>query len=542
MDRQPRSLDRRGATNGLLLLTAALVALSCASVPPALRSRITVTGRVLVAGKPLPGTDISFTPTEFRPREIAFAIADSSGIYSVPLTSGTYDVEVTPPIGSGYVTLTKHLTVSPNHARLDFTFSGYRVTGRVMTPNGSVVDSGCVYAVANDSTRSGTMSQTKEGSYSLFLPHGRYSLQGGTANYWSGFYPARQESVPIEADTTIDFRLGGISVSGVVLGPDGFPMRDAGVEARSNSRFIQQRTDADGHYQLYVPPDSYLVRFSPPHPFYITSRVVGPLTITEPTSIDANLSGTEWIGTVQREGTNEPVPGMIVLVGREGDDRMAAITVGPRGEFRFILETGQRYGFQVYDPVRRERRDMLEGVIASSDTAFTFFVPPAITATRADTTVKLSIRSLDGKTVHPQRGRAPSRVEVTLQNTDPDTVTLVMPRNYSYWGGRTPLIDWEIHAPGGARLKPMSFGVCGNMDAVRAEEIFKLPPGANRTFVVWIPDYYRFEKSHRYQFRLSYENRPYLSSGIPRDRDVRHLLWQSTACKLVSNTLELKVK
>jgi len=50
------------------------------------------------------------------------------------------------------------------------------------------------------------------------------------------------------------------------------------------------------------------------------------------------------------------------------------------------------------------------------------------------------------------------------------------------------------------------------------------------------------EESHRYQFRLSYENRPYLSSGIPRDSDVRHLLWQSTACKLVSNTLELKVK
>jgi len=553
----PQFRTGQAASCGILLMAAALVAVSCARMPTALRSKVTVTGLVLVAsGKPLPGTTLFFMPGEPMLEQTAHAIADSSGTYSVRLISGKYDVDLKPPSGLGFLARTEQVTVSDSHARLDFTFSGYRVTGRVVAPNGSLVDSGRVMAILGPSGHSNGMSLIKHGDYSLLLPGGRYSLQATAANYWSGLYPERQESLSIDADTTIDFRLGGISVSGRVLGPDGLPMRDVGVEARSpmiagievNRTYpVQGRTSADGRYQLYLPTSSYSIWFRPPHPFFIVPRVVGPVTITEPTSIDVDLAGIEWAGTVKRVDTHEPAPGISVTVKLAGDEKRAASTrSGPRGDFRFILEADQCYDLETYDPTTRERVVMLQGLTASADTLLAIHIPPTINATRADSTIKLSIRSVAGNAVHRKRRWPPEWIEVTLQNTGRDTVTLVLPGDGSYLGWRTPLMDWEVRAPGGPPLKRMPVAVCGNINPLRAEEIFRLPPGAQRTFRAAVPMNYRYEKSHRYQFRLSYENRPRLVwGGMPlgsHDPEAMLLLQHSTQCKLVSNTLELKVK
>jgi hypothetical protein len=231
-----------------------------------------------------------------------------------------------------------------------------------------------------------------------------------------------------------------------------------------------------------------------------------------------------------------------------GDDkRTAAIHTDSRGDFRFIVEAGQRYDLEAHDPASREQVDVLQGLTASADTTLVIFIPSTTTATRADSTITLSIRSVAGKTVHWTKKRwPPVWIEVTLQNTDRDTVTLVMPGDGSLWGRRTPLMDWEVCAPGGPRLERMPVGLCGNINPLRADEVFKLPPGAQRTFTTSVPEYYPYEKSHRYQFRLSYENRPHLAwDGVPlgpHDPNALRLLRQSTPCKLVSNTLELEVR
>ena len=533
---------------GVLLVMATLVALSCARVPPALRTKITVTGSVLVAaGGPLPGTALFFTPTEVMPDQNTYAVADSSGAYSVRLISGTYDVRLSPPDGHGFLARTEQVTISGKHSRLDVTFGGFRVTGRVVAPNGPWVDSGQVSATLMAPGHSVAISTIKQGSYSLHLPGGRYSFLAGAAGYWSGFYPVWQESVPIDADTTIDFHLGGISVSGKVLGPDGLPIKDVGVEAQSKSHFVQNRTAADGRYQLYLPADSYQVWFRPPYPFFIVPRVVGPVTITKPTSIDGDLSGIEWAGTIRRAGTDEPVPGIYVWVQMTSDDkRSAAIRTDSLGNFRFVLEADQHYDLETQDPVSREQEVWLHDATASADTTVVIFIPPASRATRADSTIKLSIRPVSGKTVHLTKEHwAPDWIEVTLLNTDPDTVTLVMPGDGSFWGRRTPLMDWEIRVPGGPRLKRMPLALCGNINPLRGDEVFKLPPGAQRTFRTALPEYYPYEKSRRYQVRLSYENRPHLAwAGVllgPHDANALRLLRDSTPCKLVSNTLELEV-
>jgi len=465
------------------------------------------------------------------------------------LISGTYDVEIGPTIGDGLLAHSERVTVSDNHARVDFTFRGCHVTGKVLAPNGALVDSGRVTAFLIAPGRSTAVSLLRQGSYSLLLPGGRYSFYAGAANYWSGFSPERKESVSIAADTIIDFQLDGIQVSGRVRGPDGLPMRDVAVRAQGANYSIQNRTAADGSYRLYVPSGLYRLWFSPPYPFFIIPRVVGPLAVTVPTSIDEDLSGIEWTGSVRRSDTNEPAPGITVVVKviEDGDERIAAIRTGPQGEFRFILEADRRYDLATSDPERRETVVRMQGVTATTDTTLRILIPPQAIVTRADSTIKLSIRSVAGKTVHRiKKRRPPEWIEVTLHNTDRDTVILVLPGDGSYWGQRTPLMNWEIHALGGAPLGRTPVGLCGNINPLHAQEVFKLPPGGRRKFSTAVPEDYRYEKSHRYQFQLSYENRPAMDWGGwllgSHDPDAMRLLRQSTPCKLLSNTLELKVE
>ena len=547
---RPHFGNGRAPRSMVVLAAGTLIALSCTRVPTMLRSKITVVGRVTVSpSKPLPGTSLFFTPGEPGLNDHGFAIADSSGTYSVRLISGTYDVEIGPTIGDGLLAHSERVTVSDNHARVDFTFRGCHVTGKVLAPNGALVDSGRVTAFLIAPGRSTAVSLLRQGSYSLLLPGGRYSFYAGAANYWSGFSPERKESVSIAADTIIDFQLDGIQVSGRVRGPDGLPMRDVAVRAQGANYSIQNRTAADGSYRLYVPSGLYRLWFSPPYPFFIIPRVVGPLAVTVPTSIDEDLSGIEWTGSVRRSDTNEPAPGITVVVKviEDGDERIAAIRTGPQGEFRFILEADRRYDLATSDPERRETVVRMQGVTATTDTTLRILIPPQAIVTRADSTIKLSIRSVAGKTVHRiKKRRPPEWIEVTLHNTDRDTVILVLPGDGSYWGQRTPLMNWEIHALGGAPLGRTPVGLCGNINPLHAQEVFKLPPGGRRKFSTAVPEDYRYEKSHRYQFQLSYENRPAMDWGGwllgSHDPDAMRLLRQSTPCKLLSNTLELKVE
>jgi hypothetical protein len=536
----------------LLLVAGTLMVPSCTRVPTALRSKITVVGRVSVSpSKPLPGTTLFFTSREPGLNDNAFAIADSSGAYSVRLISGTYEVRIEPTIGDGLLAHSERVTVSDNRTRVDFTFSGCHVTGRVVAPKGALLDSGQVTASLIAPGYCGAMSLLKQGSYSLLLPTGRYSFYAVAAGYWSGFSPERKESVSVTADTTIDFQLGGIQVSGRVWGPEGLPMRDVGVTARgANYNYtVQNRTTTDGSYELYVPPDSYGLRFSPPYPFFIVPRVVGPLAISAPTSIDEDLSGIEWTGTVRRSDTNEPAPEITVIVRatEDDDEETAAIRTDPQGRFRFILEANQRYDLSTSDPERRETIVRMQGVTATADTALEILTAPQATVNPADSTITLSIRSVAGKTVHRAKKRwPPDWIEVTLHNAGRDTVMLVLPGSGSDWGRRTPIMDWEVRSAGGSRMERTPVAVCGNINPLQTNEVFSLSPGGERKFHTAFPEHYPYEKSHRYQLRLSYENRPAMDWWGSRlgahDPDAMRLLRQSTPCRLVSDVLEVKVE
>ena len=174
----------------------------------------------------------------------------------------------------------------------------------------------------------------------------------------------------------------------------------------------------------------------------------------------------------------------------------------------------------------------------------------AAPARSIDDTIHLSIRSLHGKTVRIMkfnRRYPPDWIAVTLRNDGEEKVILPLPGDGSEWGSRTPVIGWEIRDPGGALLSREPVGICGNLNAIRREEVFELLPGQERTFNRGLPDWYPYKKGHRYRVTFKYENRPEIGrpDGIILGRDdaeAIRLLGLSAPCKLVSNTIEVKIK
>jgi hypothetical protein len=101
------------------------------------------------------------------------------------------------------------------------------------------------------------------------------------------------------------------------------------------------------------------------------------VTINAPISLDCDLSGVEWTGTVRRLGAGESVPGVLLLVTQVGDefDRVIAIESGAQGEFRFILERDRSYDLKTYTPGTSEATIRLQGVAATADTTFDILIP-----------------------------------------------------------------------------------------------------------------------------------------------------------------------
>ncbi len=364
----------RAGTRLAITAAALLFSFSCTRMPTAPRISVVLEGRISgPADEPLGGVFLLFESDDNVHTGYHYARTDSLGLYSVQLLEGTYRVEVDPPDTYRTPVHRGRVTLSEKRNRYDFIFKGFRVTGRVAGPNGESIDSGYVRASLQGSYGDAS-SPLSEGNYSLLLPAGTYSLFGRDDNYWSGFPGRRMVDVPIRADTTIDLQLIGIQVSGTVIGPEGLPMEGVAVEA---GYVVRNHTNIDGTYRLYVPPGTYRIWFRPPHPFYIFPRVTDSIPINNPVSIDGDLRGFEWAGTVRRFGTGDPASGIYLHVTQVADElhRGAAIKSGSQGEFRFILEPGHSYNLSTYDPITYERRIPLQGIAATSDTTFEIFLP-----------------------------------------------------------------------------------------------------------------------------------------------------------------------
>jgi hypothetical protein len=127
---------------------------------------------------------------------------------------------------------------------------------------------------------------------------------------------------------------------------------------------------------------------------------------------------------------------------------------------------------------------------------------------------------------------------VTLVNGGKNEVVLVEAGDGSGCGWRTPLVEWSPRQRCGGRR-------CGNINALKPEEVFTLRPAESRELKGWLGEPY-LPNPGRYRVALRYSNEPQREwFGVPlgeHDPKAWALVRRSTPVTVVSNAVEVVVE
>jgi len=332
-----------------------------------------VTGVILnVDGGPMSGAQIYFqdlagSRSAYSPE----TVTGPAGAFAIVLPAGRYLVYVQPPYNSGYpIAKIRELDVRSGTGRVDYRYTGFKVTGTVTEPGGGPLGYG--YANANGDS-SGAHVSVASGSFSMVLPGGTYFFSL-TPPPGLGIPAVSFFNIHLASDTTLVFSLDGHAVSGTVTGPGGQPLPGARVEASN----VHARSDAvaaaNGAYVLYVPTGDYMWSVQPGSlNSYITSRQFPQTTVAAPQTKDFDLSGVTWSGVVRRAGTGQPVPGARVSV--YGNSGYGFEIAGAGGEFMLVVNPHDVYSISAstYSPSLQGFINEMEAV---NDSSFDILVSP----------------------------------------------------------------------------------------------------------------------------------------------------------------------
>jgi hypothetical protein len=145
----------------------------------------------------------------------------------------------------------------------------------------------------------------------------------------------------------------------------------------------------------------------------------------------------------------------------------------------------------------------------------------------------------------------PPQIRATITNKGRAPVTLVVPGDGSESGWRTPLVGFSSVKVGGGKPKhPAEVplyrgGRCGNVNPLKADEVFSLAPGESKDLGGWV-GWPQLPEPGTYGVLLYYANDPGLKwRGVPlgpHDPDALSRVAKSHKCLLVSNELRLTVR
>jgi len=134
----------------------------------------------------------------------------------------------------------------------------------------------------------------------------------------------------------------------------------------------------------------------------------------------------------------------------------------------------------------------------------------------------------------------PVKLTVTLHNRGKQELTLVQPGDGSECGWRSPVVTWLVDGP-----KPrVGFGRCGNVNPLRASEVFVLKPGEKVELGAWVggPN---LTMPGKYSVKLRYVNDPAMKwKGLPlgnHDAAAMERVRRSSAVSVDSNPLEIVI-
>ena len=329
-----------------LILLICLMA-GCSSIPVSPQPPVHYTGRVVDSkGRPIPGGHLRFDALKgLATVQLGeYAEVDSAGSFRVDLYPGTYGVRWDPSYSSNVYrdreSPERTVDVSTDHSTLEWIVDGIVVQGSVKDPSGATVDSFGVYAV-NDRYDAGT--STGSGHYELYLAPGTYTFVA-YGRYGSGIPSQSFVQIPVQSDTTLDFQIEGVEITGTVRGPGSIPLVGATVQARGETNGTVALSNESGTYRMYLPQQNVRFRIFPAEA-WILQQLTTNMAITGPTSIDFNLGATEWTGIVTRSDTGAPVSDATVTAVLVADayDRQATTTTDALGQFRLALDPGREY-------------------------------------------------------------------------------------------------------------------------------------------------------------------------------------------------------
>jgi hypothetical protein len=165
----------------------------------------------------------------------------------------------------------------------------------------------------------------------------------------------------------------------------------------------------------------------------------------------------------------------------------------------------------------------------------------------APTTLNLHITAKDASLTLGQQ----PQITASITNTGKPPVTLVLPGDGSESGWRTPLVGFSSRKMDKDKPKhPAAVplyrgGRCGNINALKSNEVFTLAPGKSKDLSDWI-GFPQFTEPGTYSVVFYYANDPALKwRGVPlgkHDPDAMKRVEKSHECLLISNELKLTVR
>lgn len=236
------------------------------------------------------------------------------GAYSISFPAGTYDLDYQPPVASGLAPVRLAGVVLNVDTAINVTVpNGLLLSGLVRRPGAIPVQgvdidvkyaaTGAVVPVVGDLT-------DVAGAFAVVIPMGSMDVEIEpppalrlTSRLLAGIAPSGDTSVVITLDT-------GLVISGTVFDNTGTTplpgVRVRGVDASTGDTVFSPSgtTDPAGHYQILVPPDTYLLRYSPGTGSGLTDTVLAGVIVAKDTVINVTFAAStaDFRGDVNNSG------------------------------------------------------------------------------------------------------------------------------------------------------------------------------------------------------------------------------------------------
>ena len=270
-----------------LLLVFLLGWLGTVAQPAEAQQTVTLSGQVTdSAGQSVSGASVNLEDPGWVGQE-----TDATGNYRLSVPPGTYRLRVRPRHGPLIAQKIEGLRLSTNTTRNFVLEEGATLSGQ-MTANGQPVPWAWLWVVNDAGQEVSFNAANASGHYSLGVPPGTYQVNV----YSEDFLDTTVEGVAVTQDTVLNITLeAGVLLEGKIVDDAGQPVPDAQVCARLPAEEpwegMCSETEANGTFQLRVPPAAYVVTATPPAPL-------------QPTRLHLEASGgqmTNLVLTVSRQ-------------------------------------------------------------------------------------------------------------------------------------------------------------------------------------------------------------------------------------------------